>query len=387
MKNTKLMKPIRNKTASKLDATSWSNNMERTMKTNFKSLLIVTILTFGVMGCSDHSSTITDEANRTAIGGVNWDNYVVAETDWYFNGVQQKVGVNTWMHDDPVSIDNQQVIRSNRDVVYSIAIVDVSEGATFTVPAIGPRNKLFQIIHIIDENHLFHKVVRRGESVTINADDLTTGTHVYLLSRTKDNGDFEDTKRRQALLEFSAHSSKPYQSKGFSEKDVFAYRNQLVTNLMTGKTVATGLDGFGATLSDIKDNDYKHAAAVGFAGLPASIAQYLPAIVGQGSTKCQTWTVPNPDLDDETRGGFWSITTYSAEGWIDTDSFYLSGENMQDNGDGTSTAYFNCPDIANSFKVTEGWTGVARFFEPADVQESLKYLDKISRIPLKINEQ
>jgi hypothetical protein len=376
------------------------------MKTKLEILLIAAVLTFGATGCTDKTSTdttgsdaplakvapvdssqravaSTDEANRTAIGGVNWDNYVVAETDWYFNGVQQKAGVNTWMHDDPVSKDNQQVIRSNRDVVYSIAVVDVSEGATFSVPAAGPENDQFQIIHIMDENHLFHKVVRRGESVTVNADDLTTGTHVYLLSRTKDNGDFEDTKRRQAQLKFSAKSSKPYPAKGFTEKDVLAYRDQLVANVMTGKATVTGLDGFGATMNDVKDNDYKHAAAVGWGGLPASTAQYLPAITGQGSTACQTWTVPNPDLDYETRGGYWSITTYSAQGWIETDEFYLSGEKMQDNGDDTSTAYFNCPDVASSLKVTEGWTAVVRFYEPVDVQENLKYLEKLGTISLK----
>jgi hypothetical protein len=238
----------------------------------------------------------------------------------------------------------------------------------------------------MDENHLFHKVVRRGESVTVNANDLTMGTHVYLLSRTKDNGDYKDTKRRQAELKFDAKSNKPYQAKGFAEKDVLAYRDQLVTNVMTGKTIGTGLDGFGATMNDIKDNDYKHAAAVGWGGLPASTAQYLPAIMGQGSTECRTWTVPNPDLDYEIRGGYWSITTYSSQGWIETDKFYLPGEKMQDNGDGTSTAYFNCPNVANSLKVTEGWTGIVRFYEPVDMQESLKYLEKLGSIPLKTKE-
>jgi hypothetical protein len=38
----------------------------------------------------------------------------------------------------------------------------------------------------MDENHLLHNVVRRDESVTITADDLTLGNHVYLVSRTKD---------------------------------------------------------------------------------------------------------------------------------------------------------------------------------------------------------
>jgi len=347
---------------------------------------VLALLSSAVVASAKSNIVFTDEANRAAIGKVNWDNYVVAETDWYFNGVQKKAGVNTWMHDDPVSKDNQQVIRSNRDVVYSIAIVDVREGATFSVPPAGPDNDAFQIIHIMDENHLLHKVVRRGESVTLKATDLTTGTHVYLLSRTKDNGNYEDTKRRQTRLKFVAKSNKPYQAKGFAEKDVLAYRDQLVANVMTGKTTAAGLDGFGATLNDIKDNDYKHAAAVGWGGLPASTAQYLPAIMGQGSTACKTWTVPNPDLDYKNRGGYWSITAYSAQGWIETDKFYLPGEKMQDNGNGTSTAYFNCPDVVNSLKVTEGWTAVVRFYEPVDVQESLKYLDKLGTIPLKTNE-
>ena len=55
-------------------------------------------------------------------------------------------------------------------------------------------------------------------------------------------------------------------------------------------------------------------------------------------------------------------------------------------GNGTSTAYFNCPDVANSLEVTEGWTGIVRLYEPVDVQESLKYLDELGTIPLKTKE-
>jgi len=48
--------------------------------------------------------------NAMAAESVTKDNYVIAESDWYFMGVQKKVGVNVWIHDDPVSKDNQQVI-------------------------------------------------------------------------------------------------------------------------------------------------------------------------------------------------------------------------------------------------------------------------------------
>lgn len=60
-----------------------------------------------------------------------------------------------------------------------------------------------------------HKVVRRGKSLTTTPEDLTGGTHVYLLARTRDIGDVADLKRRQNLLQFTANSDKPYEAKGF----------------------------------------------------------------------------------------------------------------------------------------------------------------------------
>lgn len=83
---------------------------------------LIATIAFGVTaGDYDHAP----------IGDVNWDNYHQAESDWYFPGLQEKVGVNQWLHAEPVSKEAQTVIRSNRDVVYSIMVVDVSDGATF----------------------------------------------------------------------------------------------------------------------------------------------------------------------------------------------------------------------------------------------------------------
>ena len=54
---------------------------------------------------------------------VTMDNYVVAESDWYFNNQQANAPINTFVHNGPVSKDAQDVIRSNRDVMYSLAVV------------------------------------------------------------------------------------------------------------------------------------------------------------------------------------------------------------------------------------------------------------------------
>ena len=50
------------------------------------------------------------------------------------------VKINTWGHfRTPTPLDAQPVIRMNRDTLYSAAVVDISKGATLTIPETGDR--------------------------------------------------------------------------------------------------------------------------------------------------------------------------------------------------------------------------------------------------------
>lgn len=298
-------------------------------------------------------------------------NYVVAESDWYFNGVQEKVGVNAWMHDDPVSKDNQQVIRSNRDVVYSIAIVDVSKGATFTVP----KSNEFQAIHIIDEAHLFHQVVLNGETLSVNADEIE-GEYVYLLARTRDNGDFKDTKARQSALKFVANSSRPYKSKGFDAEKVIAFREELVRQVNSGEQPIAGHDAFGKTMADVNPHNYIYAAAYGWGGLPMTTAQYVPLQVT--SADCLSWTLPKPDLDWE-NNGYMSATFYGADGWIHEDDFYIPHSEMKDNGNSFSFTT-NCKKSAGNATVEKGGNFLIRMYLPIDAWKVKETADSMYKI-------
>jgi hypothetical protein len=55
-------------------------------------------------------------------------------------------------------------------------------------------------------------------------------------------------------------------------------------------------------------------------------------VKGQGAATYQKYTVPKPDLDWDA-GGFFSLTTYDAEGWIVEENFYIYHKRMQDDGD------------------------------------------------------
>jgi hypothetical protein len=103
----------------------------------------------------------------------------------------------------------------------------------------------------------------------------------------------------------------------------------------------------------------------------------------QGSAaKCQTITFPKPNLD-YANGGFFSLTTYDAESWIEGDNFHIGHERMKDNGDGTMTIDFNC-NTAYSVTVSEGWNGTFRLFKPVNVQETIDYVNNQMTIAIKM---
>lgn len=337
--------------------------------------------------CADDPGDTESPASSadSVFNPVTAENYVQAETDWNFAAQQAQAPVNTWTHNNPVTKDNQTIIRSNADVVYSLALVDVSKGATLSIP---PReNGALQLIHYIDENHLTHGVIYAGESVTLTPENLTGGDYIYILARTKISEDMDETKSAQQSMIINAKSARPYQPKGFDAAEVEAFRNRLVAEILNGKAFGKGVldasKAFGATFDDVEAKEYYYAAAAGWGGLPPEYAQYTTYVLGMGSgAKCQTITFPKPNLDFA-NGGFFSLTTYNSESWISEDNFYIGHDRMLDNGDGTMTIDFNC-DTPYSVTVSEGWNGTFRLYKPMNVKETIDAVNHLMTIPVKL---
>ena len=72
---------------------------------------------------------------------VTMDNYEEAESDLAFYNVTKLVGMNTFFHfpTGAFDLDNQTVVRMNRDTYYSGAIIDTTQGATVTIPETNGR--------------------------------------------------------------------------------------------------------------------------------------------------------------------------------------------------------------------------------------------------------
>ena len=72
----------------------------------------------------------------------------------------RRAAVNEFVHHrEPASIDDQPVIRQNRDTLYSSAIVDISEGATLTLPDAGDR---YLSVMVVNNDHYINRRAPRA---------------------------------------------------------------------------------------------------------------------------------------------------------------------------------------------------------------------------------
>ena len=94
----------------------------------------------------------SSDNNSNAIP-VTVDNFARAETDNYFAVNAKEAGglAKLGLRRAPASIDNQTVVRLNRDTLNSFGVFDLAAGpATVTLPDAGKR---FMSLMVVNEDH------------------------------------------------------------------------------------------------------------------------------------------------------------------------------------------------------------------------------------------
>ncbi|MDF2894151.1 MAG: soluble lytic murein transglycosylase [Rhodococcus erythropolis] len=308
---------------------------------------------------------------------VTRENFVEAETAHYFREQLAKAPVNEYFHSRaPVNVETQVVIRSNVDLIYSSAVVDVSEEATFSLAA----SDEYQIAQIIDENHYVVGVVYPGESMTVRNVDLSAGTHVYVGGRTATVGGFERAHELQDARRITASTSRPYRGREFDEDT----RKSVGAELETHAAEADFSQAFGTPTGT---DPYQHllGARLGWGGLPPSDAQYFQAAAT--SSGADVWTFDVPPLDYK-HNGYFSVIKYDEMGWLDVERPGLSDRELVRNDDGTISVWFGDDRIAdkpNVIRATEGqkfYYGM-RVYRPHDVEETRQFIEKVRSMPLR----
>ena len=289
---------------------------------------------------------------------VNVDNFVRAESDRMFASFVAEAGaVNVLTHyRAPTPVDHQPVIRMNRDTLYSAAVVDISDGATITIPDAGDR---YVSVMVVNQDHYVNRVFHDPGAHTLTVDEFDTpwvAVAARVLVDPSDAADVAAVNALQDRLTLQARSARPFEQPDYDPASLDETRRALL-GLARG---LTGFDhAFGAR-SDVDPVRHLLGTAAGWGGLPDSEARYVSVEpdLPVGEYRLTVREVP---VD-----GFWSISVYNADGYFepnDRDAYSINNLTATPNADGSVTVRFG-GDGPNQLPITDGWNYTIRLYRP-----------------------
>lgn len=293
---------------------------------------------------------------------VTVDNFVRAATDIEFGKYLALAGgVNTLFHvREPTPIDQQPTIRMNRDTLYSMAVIDISEGATLTLPDTGER---YISAQIVNQDHYMNEVFLGGGEHELTLEKFDTPYVVVIIRTLVDASDPEDLKAVHALQDqmvVTAGSSKPLIIPDYDDESFEAVLNAAIE---LGRFVPDSSRTFGPK-EEVDPVRYFLGAAVGWGGLPEDQAYYLNVEPG---LPVGEYKIDLPA--DVPIGAFWSVSLYNAEGFYEENTLGVYNINSvmgERNDDGSMTVHFGgCENgRANCLPIMEGWNYSVRLYRP-----------------------
>ena len=322
-----------------------------------------TILVALLIACSAGGVHAQDAA--TGKVPVTVDNFVRAESDMYFSAVALKEGgFGRFEHRREVSpIDSQNVIRQNRDTLYSAAVFDLDAGpVTIALPDAGRR---FMSMQVISEDEYTPPAIYAPGSHTLTRKELGT-RYVLVGVRTLVNPfDPEDLKRAHALQDAIRVTQKGGPGKfEVPNWDPVSQKKVRDALLVLATTVKDTSKAFG-TKDQVDPVQRLIGAASAWGANPPKDATYL----NFAPAKNDGTTVYKLVVKDVPVDGFWSVSVYNADGFFQKnalDAYSLNNVTAKKGPDGTVAIQFGACDekVPNCIPIMAGWNYMVRLYRP-----------------------
>lgn len=293
---------------------------------------------------------------------VTIDNFVRAATDFEFETYAGLGGgVNGFFHFfEPTPIDTQPTIRMNRDTLYSAAVLDISKGATLTLPDVGDR---YMTTMVVNQDHFINEVFEGGGTFTLDTETFDTPYVLIFMRILVDATDPDDIAAVNAIQKgftIDAGSATPFARPDY-DRDSFDAVQAAAIEL--GRFASDSLATFGSRDST---RPLRHflGTAVGFGGLPEDEAFYLNVEPGLPVGEYRITVPADVPVD-----AFWSVSLYNADGFFEAnaqDAYVVNSVSGAPNDDGSITVHFGgCDDDRpNCLPVMDGWNYTVRLYQP-----------------------
>ena len=293
---------------------------------------------------------------------VNVLNYVKAKSALHFNRVLKRSGsVNRWGHvRQPIPLDQQGSRRMNRDTLYSSAVIDISQGASFSMPDAKGR---YMSATVINQDHYINKIFHGPGEHTLTLDEFDTPfvlLTIRILVNASDPVDIKIANKLQDSLAVQSNSANPFVSANYDSKSL-KETTQYLAKLAAG--LPDVINTFG---TKERVNKVRHllATAYGWGGLPEFETVYLNV---QPTLPIGAYSLTVRDVPVD---GFWSISVYNKQGFFEPNEYNAYSVNnltAKVSEDGSYTVHFGGePNKDNFLPITADWNYVVRMYRPRE---------------------
>jgi hypothetical protein len=296
---------------------------------------------------------------------VTVDNFIRAESDFYMGNAVKEGGLGKLFHRrEPASVDQQPVIRINRDTLYSTGVFDLDAGpVTITMPDAGKR---FMSLMTVNEDHYVTGVYYGPGVRKLTRQNVGTRYVTAAFRTLVDPADPKDVAQVHALQD-AIKASQPGGPGKFEVPNWDPASQSKVRDALL--VLASASSGFKRAFGSKGEVDPIHhliGTAAGWGGNPdkdASYASFSPA-KNDGKTVYRL-TVPAKVPVE----AFWSISLYNAKGYFEKNpqnAYSVNDITAQKNADGGVTIQFGGCDgkIPNCLPIMDGWNYTVRMYRP-----------------------
>jgi hypothetical protein len=293
--------------------------------------------------------------------------YPTDETSRQILMKQSAVGVNRFQHNRKLTpTDDQPVVRMNRDTYYSTAVIDVSEGATITLPD-TPDGKYMSFQPVTED----HRIQPMSYGPGTYELATHTGSHMVVIVRLDATLSEEEAARYQDQMSISTNSDKLFSAESVEPESFKRVENELKAKtpmLVKRDGILALRGGFTAPTDEsrgLHDVDkYQIMAAGGWGG--AQWKDNIYEVSGSyPSDVCHQAT-----FEDPVNGAFWSFTVYDKAGFMFNDVANVSSDTATPNANGTYTVSLGCGQDASNNLPTANKSGeftlAVRHYQPSE---------------------